>query len=264
MLLNMPPVKQRIDEPEYATPLAERIIQSEQSRLLRSGRGGFDYEGISQRYPLADIRRATAPSYVRRELDEEDVMLNLREAELAKRQADLQIQDSLVNQTREMYRQIPEARAAISQLDPASDDFLNQLITLQSENPLAYENPDFQKTVVDPLVRRNEMFQSNKLRQKQPETVGLSPKDYEDMIVRRDMLLGKKDLAELQANEPDKAFAIEQLNRMIFDYQQQNAPRGGFGGAAPATPSPTMPSVQLTPQPTQGSGLNALRSFIGE
>jgi hypothetical protein len=163
-----------------------------------------------------------------------------------------------------MYRQIPEARAAISQLDPASDDFLNQLITLQSENPLAYENPDFQKTVVDPLVRRNEMFQSNKLRQKQPETVGLSPKDYEDMIVRRDMLLGKKDLAELQENEPDKAFAIEQLNRMIFDYQQQNAPRGGFGGTAPAMPSPTMPSAQSTPQPTQGSGLNALRSFIGE
>ena len=258
----MPPKRQTI--PQFGGSLSERLIEGGTSRLARTGGLGFDYEEMSQKYPLADIRRATAPRVVRQELAEEDVMLNLREAELAKRQADLQIQDSLVNQTREMYRQIPEARSAISQLDPASDDFLNQLITLQSENPLAYENPDFQKTVVDPLVRRNEMFQSNKLRQKQPETVGLSPKDYEDMIVRRDMLLGKKDLAELQENEPDKAFAIEQLNRMIFDYQQQNAPRGGFGGAAPAMPSPTMPSAQPTPQSTQGSGLNALRSFIGE
>lgn len=263
----MPPVKQRIVEPEYTTPLAERIIQSEESRLMRSGIGGFDYSEMSQRYPLANVRRATAPRYIQRELDEEDVMMNIRQLEAAKRQADLQLQDSIVKQNREMYRQIPAAREAISKLDPTSDDFLNQLIGLQSETPLAYENPDFQKMVVDPLVRRHERFQQDRLISqrgtKQPETVGLSPKDYEEMVVRRDALLGKRSLAELQESEPDKAFAIEQLNRMIFDYQQRNAPRGGFG-AAPTTPSPTMPPVQPTPQPTQGSGLNALRLFIGE
>lgn len=224
--------------------------------------GAFDFEELEERYPTRSVLPAI-PEYAQRQLDEEELARKSNEVLLRQREAQLNIYESQLNQERARYEQIPSAREAMAKLDPSAPDFIQQVIGVQQNLPLAFEDDSFYKTVVAPLYQRHERLQNIK-KQSGIEDVQLpTPKDYEDMIVRRDMLLGKKDLAELQEEEPDKAFAVEQLNRMIFDYQQQNIPRGGFGGA-PTMPSPAIPSVQPTPQPTQGGGLNALRSFIGE
>jgi hypothetical protein len=243
----MPPVKQTIVEPEYTMPLAERIIQSEESRLLRSGMGGFDYDAMSQKYPLADVRRATAPRYIQRELDEEDVMMNIRELEAAKRQADLQLQDSIVKQNREMYRQIPAARVAISQLDPTSDDFLNQLIGLQSDTPLAYENPDFQKMVVDPLVRRHERFQSERLKQKPEQEALISESSFQDAA----SLLSDNDFQKkVRKGDPISIARAEVARDTMNAFLQQR----GKAGVQPVQPT-GFPSESPSATPTpQGAG----------
>lgn len=247
--------------------LSERLIQGEGSRLARGGGGGFDYRQLSERYPTFDVRRATAPRFVQEELDEQELIMRSREADLMKRQADLQILDTQISQQAGMYKQIPAARQALADLDPSDDDFLNQFIATQNENPLAFEDDAFYRTVAAPLLRRHEMLQQNKLimqrgQRPQAEEQAMTPKDYQESIVRRNALLGNKKLEELQSEDPDTAFAVEELNRMIFQYQQQNAPRGGFGGMQQPAPSGT-PIPSATPAP-QGGGFNALRSFIGE
>jgi len=236
-------------------------------RALSREPAAFDYTELDKRYPVQGVR-PIVPSYIQKQIDEEEVILKSQELEMRKREAQLNIYDSQLNQERAMYEQIPMARQALAELNPADDDFLNQLIAQQASNPLAYENPDFQQTVVNPLIRRHEMLQQNKLiiqRGQQPQTEEqkqITPSDYQDMVVRRNALLGKKKLEELQTEDPDTAFAVEELNRMIFQYQQQNAPRGGFGGMQQPAPSGT-PIPSATPAP-QGGGFNALRSFIGE
>lgn len=241
-------------------------------RALSREPSAFDYTELDKRYPVKGVR-PIVPSYIQKQIDEEEVLRKTQEIEMRRREAQLNIYDSQLNQEREMYRQIPTARQGLAELNPADDDFLNQLIAQQASNPLAYENPDFQKTVVDPLIRRHEMLQQNKMimqRGQQPKAEDqqqITPSDYQEMVVRRNALLGKKPLDQLQAEDPDTAFAVEELNRMIFQYQQQNIPRGGFGGQQPSPSGPPMPSrtpaPSVTPAP-QGGGFNALRSFIGE
>lgn len=235
-------------------------------RALSREQEAFDYGQLDQKYPVQGVR-PVVPSYIQKQLDEEEVIRKSQELEMRRREAQLNIYDSQINQERAMYEQIPMARQALAELNPADDDFLNQLITQQANNPLAYENTDFQQTVVNPLIRRHEMLQRNKLelesRQKPEQIQTASPKDYEDMVVRRNALLGKKTLDELQTEDPDTAFAVEQLNRMISDYQQQNVPRGGFAPQPPIAPSVPSPTAAPTPQP-QGGGLRALQSLIGE
>lgn len=264
----MPPRRQRSQIPEYDYPLSQMVTELGVSGAARGGQLGFDYSQLSEKYPTVDIRRMTEPRFMQREIDERDIELKMQEAELARRQADLQILDTQINQQRGMYQQIPMARQAVSQLDPLDDDFLSKFIAVQNENPLAFEDDSFYRTVAAPLLRRHEMLQQNKMimqRGQQPQTEEqkqITPSDYQDMVVRRNALLGKKKLEELQTEDPDTAFAVEELNRMIFQYQQQNAPRGGFGGMQQPAPSGT-PIPSATPAP-QGGGFNALRSFIGE
>ena len=114
--------RQGIPRSQYS--LSERLIQGEGSRLARSGGGGFDYRQLSERYPTFDVRRATAPRYAQEELDEQELIMRSREAELMKRQADLQILDTQISQQAGMYKQIPMARQALADLDPSEDDFL--------------------------------------------------------------------------------------------------------------------------------------------
>lgn len=234
-------------------------------RALSREPAAFDYTELDKRYPVQGVR-PIVPSYIQRQLDEEEILRKSQEIEMRKREAQLNIYDSQLNQERAMYEQIPMARQALAELNPADDDFLNQLIAQQGNNPLAYENPDFQKTVVDPLIRRHEMLQQNKLimqrgAKPQEEQQQITPVDYQEMVVRKNALLGKKTLDQLQAEDPDTAFAVEELNRMIFQYQQQNIPRGGFGSQQPVPAGTPVPSVTPTPQ---SGGFNALRSFIGE
>lgn len=264
----MPPKRrgsQTIAEFDY--PISQMASEIAVSRAMSEVPQDFSYEGLAEKYPTRDLRAIHQPKFYREMLQEEDILAKTREAELAREQAELEILDTQVNQERAMYEQVPAAREAIAQLDPMDDNFLQNLMQVQMDYPLATENKVFYDNTISPLLRRNEMFQRNKLelesRQKPEQIQTASPKDYEDMVVRRNALLGRKTLDELQAEDPDTAFAVEQLNRMISDYQQQNMPRGGFAPQPPIAPSVPSPTAAPTPQPQSG-GLKALQSFTGE
>lgn len=248
-------------------PLSERLIQGAGSRLARSGGGGFSYDQLSETYPTLDVRRATAPRYVQEELDERDLILKEREAIVARRQADLQILDTQINQQRAMYEQIPMARQAIAELDPMDDDFLTQFIAIQNENPLAFEDDAFYKNVASPLLRRHEMLQQNKLIMQR----GAKPQE-KDIVTENELINAGTVLSNVTTQNKAKKgdlgaqVQIEGANEIIRrwkqqqDMQQQQAAQSQtvIPSGSPIPSAYPVPSA--TPQ-TQSRGVKALDEF---
>lgn len=231
-------------------PLSERLIQGAGSRLARSGGGGFSYDQLSETYPTLDVRRATAPRYVQEELDERDLILKEREAIVARRQADLQILDTQINQQRAMYEQIPMARQAIAELDPMDDDFLTQFIAIQNENPLAFEDDAFYKNVASPLLRRHEMLQQNKMiiqrGQKPEETKEIT----EDAFQRAAGLLSDPTFQkQVQAGDQIAAGRAAVARETYNQFMRQ---RGLAGGMEPQEQM-GMPEIGVAAPPAQGT-----------
>ena len=218
-------------------------------RALSREQEAFDYGQLDQKYPVRGVR-PVVPSYIQKQLDEEEVIRKSQELEMRRREAQLNIYDSQINQERAMYEQIPMARQALAELNPADDDFLNQLITQQANNPLAYENPDFQQTVVNPLIRRHEMLQQNKMiiqrGQKPEETREITEEAFQKAAgLLSDPTFQKQVQAGDQIALGRAAVARETYNQFMRQ-------RGLAGETQPQAPM-GMPEIGVAAPPAQGT-----------
>lgn len=120
----------------------------------------FNYSELEQTFPTRQVR-PLVPAYIQRELDEQELERKAAEIEVRRREAQLNIYDSQLNQERERLRQVPLARQALSQLDPSDPDFILKLSDIQNQFPLASEDTQVNTYLVNPLLRRHESIQQN-------------------------------------------------------------------------------------------------------
>ena len=225
----------------------------------------FDYSELDKKYPVQGVR-PVVPAYIQKQIDEEEVLRKSQELEVRRREALLNIYDSQLNQERAMYEQIPIAREALSKLNPADDDFLNQLSAVQASVPIGLENNEVQKFIVEPLVRRHEMLQRNKLEMESRQ----KPKE-EGEITERDLITAGGILSDVttqnkfKRNDPGAIAQIQGANEIIRRWeQQQQAKKQGL------QPQPAMPSVSPAPSgvpvpsatpKSQSGGVRAFEEF---
>lgn len=185
--------------------------------------GVFDYGALEQKYPTTRVT-PIIPSYIQRELEEQELERKQAELENRRLEAQINIYDSQLNQEREMMSQVPIARKALAGLNPADEDFIVKLSEVQNQTPLAFENQQFSQYLVAPLIRRHEMIQQNNMiiqrgSAKKEETAGLvTEKDLQGAAI----ILRDKKLADAaKAGDEIARTQIDAANKMYNQYRQQ-------------------------------------------
>lgn len=233
-------------------------IQRSLQQSLASDPRAFDFSELDKRYPTANVRPIT-PLYRQREIDEYELQRKANEIEVQKRQAELNIYDSRLNQEREMFKQIPMARQALAGLNPNDDDFLEQLMMLQSQFPLAFESSQF-RSITEPLVSRHKMLQENKMilerrRQGIKEEEPVSMREFGDAAEK----LKNKTLVNAAENGDEMSqFLLDEAQKVVDRAMAQRGFNKGGNVNPSATPSPSpTPFPSSTPQqnftPIQGT-----------
>lgn len=185
--------------------------------------GVFDYGALEEKYPTTRVT-PFVPSYIQRELEEQELERKAAELEVRRREAQINIYDSQLNQEREMMTQVPIARKALANLNPADDDFIVKLSEVQNQAPLAFENQQFSQYLVAPLIRRHEMIQQNNMiiqrgMTKKEETGALvTEKDLQGAAI----ILRDKKLADAaKAGDEIARTQIDAANKTYEQYRQQ-------------------------------------------
>lgn len=184
----------------------------------------FNYSELEETYPTRQVR-PLIPEYIQRELDEQELERKAAEIEVRRREAQLNIYDSQLNQERERLRQVPLARQALSQLDPADPDFIVKLSDIQNKLPLASEDTQVSTYLINPLLRRHESMQRNNdiiqrgLSKQAEAAATVSEKDLQGaaMILRDKKLANAAKLGDVIAQTQ-----IEAADKTYQQYRKQS------------------------------------------
>ena len=211
----------------------------------------FNYSELEEKYPTRQVK-PLVPSYIRRQIDEDTLSMKAAELEVQRREAQLNIYDSQLNQERERLRQVPLARQALSQLDPSDPDFILKLSDIQNQFPLASEDTQVNTYLVNPLLRRHESIQqNNSIIQR-----GMSQRQESQRVVSEDefqraagLLSDPTFQKQVQAGDQIAAGRAAVARETYNQFMRQ---RGLAGGMEPQEQM-GMPEIGVAAPPAQGT-----------
>ena len=137
-------------------------------------------------------------------------------------------------------------------LNPDDEDYLEQLIALQSEFQFAFESPEFRSTVVEPMIRRHNMLQENRLilgrrQQQAQEDAPVNMREFDEAVA---IARNQEFIKQAEAGDPIARFRIDRAAETIKRAMRQYGLDENGRPLPSSTPSP-IPSPTPMQVPTQ-------------
>jgi hypothetical protein len=218
----------------------------------------FSYGGLEDKYPTRSVR-PIVPEYIQAEIDEEEVArkaedLNnrLRESQLQRMNRQITLEDAELKKMIATDKDIAEAQAEISSLNPQSETYLQDRVKFSQKYPLAASSREYKASVLDFIDQQNAEW---KRQQGTLDQGGSGLREYQNAMNEISKYMSVAEQRKLAPEEMDY------LSEMQYIIDQYKAKRGNqtTPQTAPmpqATPQ-AMPQPQVTPtpgfQPIQGT-----------
>jgi len=126
-------------------------------------RKDWEFGDLDKNYPIKPVLQVQRDE--QRRLAEQDTeykqsIIKNRDADLKLRESDLDldIYESGLKKREAALDQIPIVTEKFKKLDPRDPNFMNNLIDIETEHPIAFENEAFNKSIISPLINRHERF----------------------------------------------------------------------------------------------------------
>lgn len=183
-------------------------------------RKDWEFGDLDKNYPIKPVLQVQRDE--QRRLAEQDTeykqsIIKNRDADLKLRESnlDLDIYESGLKKREAALDQIPIVKEKLNQLDPRDPNFMNNLIDIETEHPIAFENEAFNKSVVSNLINRHERFMKLGSERK----LGLDDANKALKAIQ-DINRAKEDRVENEFTEDEK-FMLTQYGRILDAYKAQ-------------------------------------------
>ena len=112
------------------------------------------YERVASEYPVESPRPSAQyiPPHLRRQVTAEQLDMKRDEFEMNRAEALMLNEQSRLNYAIKSSQQIGPATEALYGVDPSSPDAFNQIREIQKTYPLAFQDNDFLRSTVNPLM----------------------------------------------------------------------------------------------------------------